>query len=525
MKQNVLGHFRVETGSENYLSAPFPSIGRVGAASSDHVLANQAALEILRLGGNAVDATIAITLTLGFTCPYYTGIGGGGFVLVWFPGWDAPRCLDYREVAPRRACADMFSNLKDFKSNRSILTDCGQRINSTLGGLSAGVASHLVGWGLLHSEYGQLGWSSLVRTVVEICEAGIVLNANYLRVARAKSYLFAADSEIRRVFLDQVGPGQTWTNPDLMATYRKLADQGWKEFYQGDFARISVEAARGSGGVLEVDDFLNYRPVWRDPLFSQFRDHQVYGLPRPSQGGYQLAAVLSQLDRDEVQEFGSLPSRNRLARLMRDTFETRARSGGFGPASPGGTAAFGVSTFERGVVIATESVNLWWGSGVVPEGGGFLLNNVMDDFCCHPGEPDAFGLFSTGNEISPGVRPASSSCPVMVLKDGLPAYTAGSAGGSRIPTSVLQLLLNCIDGGMNVQQSLDATRLHHQWRPDVLWVEPQCPQCLRQQLTDLGHEVQEEECRSHAAMTSLDWGQRVLTAGGDFRSCGAGASL
>ncbi len=524
-KQELLGHFRVEAGPDNYLTAPFPSLSRLGVASSDHPLANQAGLEILRLGGNAVDATIGITLALGFCCPYYTGIGGGGFVLLWFPGWDAPRCLDYREIAPRRAKSDMFSNLSEFQTPDSVLNDCGTRINSTVGGLAAGVPSHLIGWGTLHQEFGQLDWSTLVHAVVEVCQSGVVLNANYLRVARAKRWLFPKDAEIQRVFLDQADPGQSWSNPDLMGSYRQLADQGWQKYYHGDFARDCVAASQKSGGVLEIDDFSAYRPLWREPLVSSFRGHQVYALPCPSQGGHQLQAILSQIEKSDACEFGTLAYSDRLARCMSGSFERRSQAGGYGAASPGGTAAFGVSTFDRGVVMATESVNLWWGSGVVPAGRGYLLNNVMDDFCCFPGEPDAFGLFSVGNEIRPGQRPASSSCPVIAIKDALPVYTAGSAGGSRIPTSVLQLLLNCIDGQMNVQQSLESTRLHHQWRPDVLWVEPQCPQGVREALTQMGHTVQVEECRSHAAMTSLRWDQRVLTAGGDFRSGGAGAAL
>lgn len=502
--------------SPSILQAPFPTLGQDGAISSDHVIANQLGVEVLQRGGNAIDAALAVSLALGLCCPQYTGIGGGGFALVWMPGWDCVRCLDYRETAPHLATRDMFV-CPTGVSQDCCLNERGQ-VSSTVGGRAVGVPGHLAGWGLLHESFGHLPWREILLLVANQCQKGFEIDANYLRIANAKKKLFEKHPSLGvSAFLAAARPGGHLCNFELANTYGLLAEKGWQAYYQGQLAERQVNACRASGGILQLSDLADYRPQWREPLRGNFRQYEIATCPKPSHGGQQLLDMLAGYQ--SLHHLSPVTEMSNITHLMRESFARRFQSTKIGE---GGTAAFSVSTFDRGVVAVTESVNLWWGSGVVPEQCGFLLNNVMDDFSCYPGQPDAFGLYSCEeNAVGPGKRPDSSSCPTIVFERGRPILALGSAGGSRIPTAVFQMLIHLLQHGMNTQQAMTSTRIHHQWQPDFLWVEPQCPEELREKLSHLGHTIQQEECRSHACLTSLDWQAEFATAAGDFRSFGA----
>lgn len=501
---------------------------------------------MLAQGGNAVDAAMAVSLTLGAVCPYYTGIGGGGFALVWLPGWDKPRCLDFREVAPSAATSDMYAG----------------GASSVAGGTAVGVPGCIAGWSMLHKEFGRLPWKQVLNACAAICDQGFAVDPNYLRITTSKLDELQAFPELCRVFLvdNQPPPPNHWHyNPDLSRCYSLLAEEGPSLFYEGQYAERIVAAVQEGGGRLTMADLAAYKPVWRDTIDFTYRGRPVYTVGPPSAGGIQLAQMCAILEQFELEGAGSARDLHLLTEAMKVSFYERANwvadpafcnvpvewllnkrrlkhwaeklNDGAPLALPdemathipaGGTASFTAATFDGGVVMATESVNLWWGSQLVPPGCGFPLNNVMDDFNCRPGEPDAFGLFSSEvNKVEPGKRPASSSTPTMVFENGKPLLAAGSAGGPRIATSVAHMLIHHLDYGMNAQQAVTQGRIHHQWKPDILLVEPQMPEDVRRELRRLGHVVEEEECRSHGCAATLSWDSQILAAGSDFRSYGA----
>ena len=503
---------------------------------------------MLAQGGNAVDAALAVSLGLGAVCPYYTGLGGGGFALLWMPGWDAPRCLDFREVAPASATPSMFL----------------EGASSTAGGPAIGVPGCIAGWSLLHREFGRLPWEMILSACADICEQGFSIDSNYLRITTAKLEALQPFPELLRVFLGgqaALAPNDWLRNPDLARTYRLLAREGPSAFYEGPLAQRMVKSVQAQGGGLTLEDLAAYRPCWRPTISFPYRGKNVFSVGPPSAGGIQLGEMCALLDTLRLQAPGSAGDLHLLAEAMKISFYERAnwiadpsfchvpvewlldreRLGYWAdkvcpgatlrlpdemsthiPVGRGGTASYLAATLDSGVVMATESLNLWWGSLVVPEGCGFPLNNVMDDFCCRPGQPDAFGLFSSEvNQVEPGKRPASSCTPILVFDQGRPVFAAGSAGGPRIATAVAQMLVNHFDYDLNAQQAVSAGRVHHQWKPDVLWVEPQLSGSVSAELEKFGHLVQTEECRSHGCAATLDWEASLLTAGADFRSGGA----
>lgn len=531
-----------------HLRAPFPTVSGQAVAVSDHPLASRVACKVLQQGGNAVDAAIAMSFMLGVVCPYYTGIAGGGFALIWMPGWSEPRCLDFREVAPAAAHSQVYCDLP-------------ARV-SFEGPLAVGVPGSIAGLAELHRSFGRLSWSDLVWPSVERAQKGVSVDPNWARISWLKSQAMARWPELSRIFLpDGRSPhqGVRIFQPDLAQTYRLLAQEGPEAFYEGQLAEAICQA---TNQWITPQDLRAYRPIWREPLSLPWDGGQLFTLPAPSAGGLQLLQTLGLMERlgrcstREVEFF------HRLAECMRVSFRQRCDSVGdpdfgapesghsldsswfqhwtaqlsggerlnlAGPAlaySDGGTASHVVASQEGGLVVITESVNHWFGSMLVPPSTGLVLNNIMDDFSTAPHRPDQFGLVPTPlNQVAPGKRPVSSSTPSIWMEQGRPRLALGSAGGPRITTSVAQILLHCRWSEQNIQQAVQEARIHHQWHPDYLEVEPQFSPWLRQQLAERGHVLSERTCRSHAAAVECHWDQGFFSAGQDFRSFSAARGL
>lgn len=533
-------------------------------AVSDHQLASAAARDVLKEGGNAVDAAVTLSLTLGVVCPQYTGIGGGGFALVCLPGMTKPRLFDFRETAPGRSDPDMFGD---------------DDATSIRGGLAVGVPGTVAGMAKLLEEFGTISWERALAPGIELAESGVEVYPNLRRVVLGRHRFLVEYDEISRIFLhgpeDCTQPGNRLFLPDLAGTYRLLARNGPDEFYQGETAQKIVDAIAEQGGIFEKRDLENYKVVEREPVSARYKGRDFWTVGPPSGGGIQLLQMLRMLEPFDIgrHQFASADCYHLQAEAMRLSFADRSSwiadpayfnvpveamleesrllelhsqvqpgramdlvatpplvpSGactGHSLPGVGGTAAYATADENGGFVVATESVNLWFGSMVVPQGTGILLNDVMDDFSRKPGTPDAFGLVSSRiNQVEPGKRPASSSAPSLVLKDGKPVAALASAGGPRIATTVLQMALNYFDHELNIRQSMDAPRIHHQWLPNELVVESSIARDVRNRLEQIGHKVIEGPSRSHAAALVWDEEENCYFGVGDYRAGGSGAGL
>ncbi len=515
-------------------------------------------------GGNAVDAAVTLSLTLGVVSPHYTGLGGGGFMMIWLPDMDGPEILDFREVAPAAATPHLFADDPPG--------------TSTQGGLAIGVPGTVAGMAEVLEKYGTISWERALAPGIKHAEEGVPSYPNLRRVVLGRRQALKRFKEAERIFVTETGegplPGQKLVQKELAATYRSLAKNGPQEFYQGETAEKVARGIQEHGGIITKEDLANYSPIWREPLSGIYRGHEVYTIGPPSGGGIQLLQMLQMVEpfAFSADQSGSAHTYHLWAEAMRISFAERSvwiadpdfydipvtalldpsriaelhlmidpkaaaelivtpPIEGFSPtghAMPGvgGTASYACADPKGGFVSATESVNLWFGSMVIPEGTGIVLNNIMDDFSQQPGTPDVFGLVSSRiNQIEPGKRAASSSCPALVSRKGRPFMAAGSAGGPRIATSVFQILSHLIDHQLNVRQAMDQPRIHHQWLPNQIQVERFVPEDVRRALREIGHKVVEGPCRSHGCAIHWDQGDQLYYGAGDFRSGGAAVGL
>ena len=532
-------------------------------AVSDHIDASEAACQVMREGGNAVDAAVTLSLTLGVVAPHYTGVGGGGFALVWLPGMDVPRLIDFRETAPAKAHPDMFGTDEQA---------------SIRGGLAVGVPGTVAGLSHLLEEFGTISWERALAPGIEIARRGVLAYPNLRRVVLGRLEPLQGFPNTARIFMNEDGsapkPGQRVVMNDLAETYERMARLGPREFYEGETAHKIVQSVADSGGLLSASDLRDYTWIERDPLKGSFHGREVYTIGPPSGGGIQLLQMFhllesfglgpddlgsaeayhlqaevmrlsfadrsvwiadpayfpvpvdSMLDPARLEQFKKRIRRDKAIELLEPPPMAELASQGVSHPGTGGTAAYLTADGNGGFVSATESVNLWFGSMLTPEGTGVILNNVMDDFSRNPGTPDAFGLVSSRiNLVEPGKRPASSSSPTLIFENGKPTAALASAGGPRIATTVLQMALNLYGHDLNVRQSMDAPRIHHQWLPNQLTVEKMIPIDVRRRLESFGHKVVEGDSRSHAAALVRDEEDGIYYGAADYRSGGGAAGL
>ena len=486
-----------------------------GMVVSVHELASQAGIEMLKKGGNAVDAAAATGLALTVVYPFAGNLGGGGFMLVHLAdGRDV--AIDYRETAPAAAARDMYVG-----PDGKLLKGDG---SSTVGWKASGVPGSVAGFALAVEKYGshQVTWAEICEPARRLAAGGHVVSQGTAHGLRDWARLLGQFPESKKIFLKDGAfwsAGETWVQADLGETFARLQKNGPREFYEGETARRIAAAMAAHGGNLTLADLKNYRVAERTPLRGQYRGYAIVTMPPPSSGGIALLQMFGMLEPFDVGALGgnSAAKYHLFAEVMKRAFRDRAeylgdpgfvkvpvaqllgpayikgRMGGFSPdkatpaaAVPPGlgqfvaqaphesteTTHFSVVDAAGNAVANTYTLNGAYGSGVTIPGTGILLNNEMDDFTSQVGTPNMFGLIQgEANAIVPGKRPLSSMVPTMVFKDGKLLLVTGSPGGPTIINTVFQIITNVIDHRMPVQQAVEAPRIHHQWMPDVVTFE------------------------------------------------------
>ena len=537
-------------------AAPAPVTAKHHMVVSAHPLASQAGLEILDAGGNAVDAAVATSLALSVVEPYSSGLGGGGFALVWSAADKGARALDFREVAPAAASRDMY--LRAGAADTAL---------SQTGGLAVGVPGLIRGLVMLHEGRGKLPWARVVEPAIRLARGGFVVTP--LLRARIGASRLRMDAAARAVFMPGGSPpavGDRLIQADLATTLQAVRDHGAAGFYEGPVAARIAEATQAAGGVLTAADLAAYEAKWRAPIHGDYRGATIWSMPPPSSGGVHLVQMLRFLAGFDLTAAGhgkaatvhpmieamkiAYADRSRLlgdpdfvdvpvARLTSDAYAASWRArfspdrallpsevGGVAVApEPEHTTHFSVVDGEGNAVACTQTINLGFGSGVLATGTGVVLNDEMDDFSAAPGVPNAFGLVGNeANAVAPRKRPLSSMTPTIVTQDGAVRLVVGSPGGSRIITTVLQVVLNVLDHGMDVAAAVAAPRIHHQWSPPDVLAEPGAlAPPVRARLEALGHKVVESNFGTNVQAIERDPKTGALRGASDPRGEGAPA--
>jgi len=476
-----------------------------GAVSAAEQSATDAGLEILRSGGSAADAAVAVALTLAVVHPQAGNLGGGGFALV--KSGDEISALDFRETAPAAASHDMFLD-----SDRTPIPDA-----SLVGGLAAGVPGSPAGLFALHHRHGLLPWPRVVEPAIRLARDGFTVSQRLHDAIEDEKDLLARFPESAAVWLprgDAPPTGSVMKLPELAATLTAYSERGPEAIATGPVAVAIQRASRSHGGLITLDDLAAYRPVWREPLRFRAFGWEVASMPLPSSGGFILAQSLGMLERlgwaDRPRS--SVDRAHLMAEVWRRAYADRfvlgeparmatdvsrlldpgwiaERAAGIDRARATPSAAVrpfpGVVPHEAAatthlsvvdgagrLVALTTTLNGWFGCGVYVTDAGFFLNNEMDDFVIAPGRPNMFGLVQgEANSVAPGARMLSSMSPTIAWRDD-ESMALGSRVGSRIPTSTMQVLLNLIVDRDPLQAAVDRPRIHHQWLPDQIAFEP-----------------------------------------------------
>jgi gamma-glutamyltranspeptidase/glutathione hydrolase len=508
--------------------------GMVHAVSAEHgmvvaqeKLAAQIGADILRQGGNAVDAAVATGFAMAVTYPRAGNIGGGGFMVIHLADAKQDIAIDYRETAPAATTRDIFLG-RDGKP------DIAKSRDSALG---IGVPGTVAGLSVALDKYGsgKFSLADLVKPGVAVAANGMAITDDsadtlpdwHKRLAKwpssAKIFSRADGSSLRE--------GDTLVQTDLAVTLSAIAEQGPRGFYEGPVAEKLVKSIREAGGIMTLDDLKSYRPVIRSPVRGSYRGYDIVSMPQPSSGGVVLLETLNILEGFAMQEMpqGSAPSLHLMIEAMKRAYADRARYLGdpafvnapiaalvakdyaakqrlsidrnratpwtdalsaLPPHEGSNTTHFSVVDSQGNAVSNTYTLNFSYGVGLVAEGTGVLLNNELDDFTAAPGASNAYGLVGfEANLPGPGKRPLSSMAPTIVLKDGKPVLVTGSPGGSRIISAVLQVIVNVLDYHMDVAAAVAAPRLHHQWLPDEVRVERGFDDDTLAALKAMGHAI------------------------------------
>ncbi len=484
-----------------------PVRARHGMVASSDEIASKVGVEILNRGGNAVDAAVAVGLALAVTWPASGNIGGGGFMVIRKTD-GSTTAIDYRESAPGKAHRGIYLDKRG-----NVIPDA-----STIGYRAASVPGTVAGFALALQKYGTMNWRDVVEPARKLAAEGFTVTYTLSEDLRSQSKLLERYPESRRIFLRDAKYYQEediFKQPELAQTLKRLQENGPREFYEGRTAQLITEDMNAKEGLITRDDLKGYKATERQPVRGTYRGYEIITMPPPSSGGTVLIEMLNILEHYDLAAMGHSSSEkyHLLTEGMRRAFADRAeffgdpdfvkvpvagliskryaaelvKSINVSRATPSARIRYGRPTkYESqhtthysvvdamgNAVSNTYTINGSYGSGVTVCGAGFLLNNEMDDFAAKPGRPNKFGLIQgEANAIAPGKRPLSSMTPTIVLKDGKLFLVIGTEGGPKIITQVLQVLINVIDHGMNIQQAINAPRIHHQWLPDVVKYEP-----------------------------------------------------
>jgi len=481
-----------------------PVVARNGMVAAQEKLAAHVGVEILKQGGNAVDAAVAVGFALAVTHPQAGNIGGGGFMLVHLATRNETVAIDYRETAPAAMTRDIFLDDKgeaDPKKSR----------DSALG---VGVPGTVAGLALAHEKYGsgKFTLAELIAPAIKLAREGFAVEDDLADSLPRVQPRLARWPATAKIFLKPdgtaLGRGDRLVQSDLAGSLEAIAKDGPRAFYQGPLAETIVAGLRASGGIMTRDDLKDYRAIERPVVRGNYRGHDVASMPPPSSGGVHLIQILNILEGFPLRETGpgaaatlhpmieamkpayadrsvflgdpafvdvpvaGLTSKRYAAQLRQAIDPERARPSqtiraGTPPREGDNTTHFSIVDRDGNAVANTYTLNFSYGLGLVAENTGILLNNELDDFAAKSGAPNAYGLVGgDANAPGPGKRPLSSMSPTIVFRDGRVFMVTGTPGGSRIITTVLQVLLNVIDHGMNIAEAVAAPRIHHQWLPD-----------------------------------------------------------
>ena len=508
------------------LFAQFHGQSKNGLVATVHPLATQAAVRALERGGNAVDAALSAAFMLGVVDSHNSGIGGGCFILVRNAD-GSTLAIDGREVAPAAATRDMY--LIDGKPSETL---------SKTGPLAAAVPTAVAAYHFAWQEAGDRQWLEIVEPSITVAREGFSLSASTASALKSKRRDLARFPASAEIFLNEDGTpkseGDMFIQADLAKTLSGIANNGPESFYQGRVAQLADAAMRDTGGIMTAADFANYKPAIRVPVVSNYRGYTILGFPPASSGGIHVAQVLNILEKFDLarlyredqasfyhviieamklafadraywlgdSDFAAVPKNlisqryaNRLSRriefgstttVARHSNPPRHDSNTFGQH----TTHIAVADTQGNWVAMTQTINTHMGSKFVIPGTGVLLNNEMDDFSIAPGVPNAFGLLgSEANEVAPGKRPLSSMSPTIVLKNGVPVFTLGAAGGPTIISQVIMGIVQFVDLGLSPEQQLSIGKVHHQWSPDYARITRAIDSSIADRLRGLGHEL------------------------------------
>ena len=518
-----------------------PVIGYEGMVSTQNFYATEAAAQVLKEGGNAVDAAVTAGFVLAVTLPRAGNIGGGGFMLIHDAKSGETWALDHRETAPAAASRDMYLDSEGNVDRQSV----------NFSYLSAGVPGTVRGMQAALERYGTLEWADVIEPAIKLARDGFTVTQDlHYNLKRAKERLSKYPYTQTLYYGDDASVpvvGSTIQLPDLAKTLQTLADEGPDAFYTGEIAETIAKDMAANGGLISLNDLADYTVSWRPVVEGDYRGYTIQSMPPSSSGGVHLIQMLNILEGYPISEYGHNTAQtiHLMAEAMRSAYADRSKylgdtdfvdvpmkgltskayaetlrsnisldtarvSADIGPDNPypfnesPETTHYSVVDDEGNAVSCTTTLRFSYGNGIAAEGLGFLYNNNMGNFAAKPGTADAFGLIGAeANAIEPGKRMLSSMTPVIVLKDGKVLLVTGSPGGSRIITVVMQVIMNVIDHKLNIAEATAAPRVHHQWIPDSLGVEKTLNADTRKLLEAMGHTVKESPSASGSTQSIM----------------------
>ncbi len=528
-----------------------PAAPHHGAVAAEHPRAAEIGIEILRRGGNAVDAAIAVAYAVCVLNASSCGVGGGGFMLIAEPNGRVD-ALDYRETAPALAHRDLY------RRDGTVLSELASR-----GALAVAVPGEVAGLEAARARFATLSRRELMEPAIRLARDGFPLSEHVAAAIAGNAAGLRADPSLAARLLHADGTplaaGETVRFPELAATLEHVADVGADGFYRGRVAAQIVAALRARSGIMTEDDLARYRPRWREPLRTTYRGREIVTMPPPSSGGV-LLEILAILAHDDLAALGATSPRylHLLAEAMAHGFADRARWYGdpaytrvpvdrltspsyaaalrarirddgtlpadrYGSKPDHGTSHLSVIDDAGWAVGCTTTINTAFGAMVVGGDSGVILNNEMDDFAIAPGVPNTFGLIGgEANAVAAGKRPLSSMTPVIVREHGRARIVAGGSGGPLIISGTVETLLGMLDFGLDAAAAVAAPRIHDQWTPAAVAVEPAIPAATREALTQRGHAVRVFPFPSAVQVVTRDRG--AFTAAADPRKGGGGAT-
>ncbi|MCH7423190.1 MULTISPECIES: gamma-glutamyltransferase [Shewanella] len=503
-----------------------PVWAKHGMVASQETLASRTGVEILKQGGNAVDAAVAVAFSLAVTLPRAGNIGGGGFMLVHLAKENKTIAIDYREMAPSKAKKDIFLD-----ENGDAVTKLSREH-----GLAVGVPGTVMGMSLALEKYGTMTMAQVTAPAIKMAQEGISVSPDLAVSLAGLKRRMSQWPSTAAIFYKADGSDfqvdDILKQPELAHSLQLIAEKGTKGFYEGETAEKLVKAVQEAGGIITLEDLKHYKAVEREPVRGQYRGYEVVSMPPPSSGGVHIIEMLNVLQQFPIDKFGHNTAQtiHVMAETMKHAYADRSeylgdpdfykvpvkqltdkdyaqkiasqialnkttpseeiKPGNLAPYESDQTTHFSVVDKWGNAVSNTYTLNFSYGSGLVAKGTGILLNNEMDDFSAKPGTPNGYGLVGgDANAVEGNKRPLSSMSPTIVMKDGKPFLVTGSPGGSRIITTTLQIIMNVIDHGLNIAEASNAARVHHQWLPDELRVETSLNRDTISLLEAKGHKV------------------------------------